>query len=159
MKPPLLLQADLVGSVETPTAPALLPVLSELNQAGVPLVLMAARPDRWAPTRNRVDRVFLRQATIESDLRRAGGALDAIVYLDFGLFSRKRQHERSLADIANRYACTLADLHLIARPCSTRCRARSGVSRSSSRAPTWPARSARSRGRGIDGPVRVVPYA
>jgi len=116
MKPPLLLQADLVGSVETPTAPALLPVLSELNQAGVPLVLMAARPDRWAPTRNRVDRVFLRQATIESDLRRAGGALDAIVYLDFGLFSRKRQHERSLADIANRYACTLADLHLIARP-------------------------------------------
>ena len=116
MKPPVLIQTDLIGTVEQPAAPRLLPALAELHQAGIPLLLLSARPDRWAPTRNRVDRVFLRQASIEADVRRAGGSLDAIVYLDFGLFSRRRQHERNLADIANRYGCQLEDLHLISRP-------------------------------------------
>jgi len=116
MKPPVLIQTDLIGTAEEPAAPRLLPALAELHQSGIPLLLLSARPDRWAPTRNRVDRVFLRQATIEADLRRAGGALDAIVYLDFGLFSRRRQHERHLADIANRYDCQLEHLHLITRP-------------------------------------------
>ncbi|MGB0513466.1 MAG: hypothetical protein ACPGJE_01345 [Wenzhouxiangellaceae bacterium] len=116
MKSPVLIQADLIGTTDQPAAPRLLPVLAELHQTGVPLLLLSARPDHWAPTRNRVDRVFLRQADIEADLRRAGGALDAIVYLDFGLFSRRRQHERNLADIANRYGCKLEDLHLITRP-------------------------------------------
>jgi hypothetical protein len=103
MKPPVLIQAELVGTPEQPVHPELLSVLAELHQAGLPLLLVAARPDRWAPTRNRVDRAFMHQATIEADLRRAGGALDAVMYLDLGLFSRRKQHELDLADIANRY--------------------------------------------------------
>jgi len=116
MKPPVLIQAELVGTPEQPVHPALLPALAELHQAGLPLLLIAARPDRWAPTRNRVDRAFMQQATIEAELRRAGGALDAMMYLDLGLFSRRKQHELDLADIANRYGCQLEELRLLARP-------------------------------------------
>ena len=116
MNPPVLIQAELIGTAERGVRPELLPPLTELHRAGLPLLLVAARPDRWAPTRNRVDRVFMRQAEIEADLRRAGGALDAVVYIDFGLFSRRKQHELDLADIANRYRCELSDLRLLARP-------------------------------------------
>lgn len=116
MNPPVLIQAELVGTAEQAVRADLLPPLTELHRAGVPLLLMADRPDRWAPTRNRVDRAFMRQAEIEANLRRAGGALDAVVYIDFGLFSRRKQHELDLADIANRYRCERVDLRLLARP-------------------------------------------
>ncbi|MDT8437853.1 MAG: hypothetical protein RQ729_02450 [Wenzhouxiangellaceae bacterium] len=113
MKPPLLIEIDLLGSPEQSVAAHWLPLLASLNQADRPLVLLAARPARWTPTRNQVDRAFMRQATIEADLRRAGGALDAVVYLDFGLFVRKRQFERVLADLANRYNCSLGSIEAI----------------------------------------------
>lgn len=116
MKPPLLVQADLLGNVDDPAHARWLPLLSELKQAERPLVLLAERPDRWAPTRNRVDRAFMRQATMEAEVRRAGGALDAIIYLDLGLFARKRQYERNMADLANRYDCQLEQVHAILRP-------------------------------------------
>jgi len=116
VKAPLLIQASLLGNAEKPARARWLPLLSELKRAERPLVLLAMRPDRWAPTRNRVDKAFMRQATIEAELRRAGAALDAFIYLDLGLFGRKRQYQRNMADIANRYDCRLEDMHAIARP-------------------------------------------
>lgn len=116
MKSPLLIQIDLLGTREQPVRARWLSRLAELPRAERPLVLLGARPDGWTPTRNRVDRAFGRQATIEAELRRAGGLLDAVVYLDFGLFGRKRQLERSLADLANRYNAALDDMTLIAAP-------------------------------------------
>ena len=115
MKAPLLLQIDLVGDPEQPIADRWLAALSELASAERPLVLLDARPDRWAPTLSRVDRAFERQATIEAELRRAGGTLDAVIYLDFGLFGRKREYERNLADLANRYNVRIEEMILIAR--------------------------------------------
>lgn len=116
MKPPLLVQADLLGTTDDHAQARLLPLLSELKQADRPLVLVAERPDRWAPTINRVDKAFMRQANIEAEIRRAGGALDAIIYLDLGLFGRKRQYQRNMADLANRYDCTLEQIAAILRP-------------------------------------------
>jgi len=116
VKPPLLIQIELVGSAEVPVRPELIPLFSALERAGRPLVLIAERPDRWTPTRNRVDRAFMRQATIEAEIRRGGGALDAILYLDAGLFGRRRQREREFRDLAERYGCTLDDLRLLCRP-------------------------------------------
>lgn len=116
MKAPLLLQIDLLGDPEQPIADRWLAALSELASAERPLVLLDARPDRWAPTLSRVDRAFERQATIEAELRRAGGTLDAVIYLDFGLFGRKREYERNLADLANRYNVRPDDMTLVARP-------------------------------------------
>ncbi|MDT8451086.1 MAG: hypothetical protein RQ847_13035 [Wenzhouxiangellaceae bacterium] len=116
MKAPVLVQVDLIGTPEDPVRQRLLPALAELAQNEWPLVLLAVRPDRWTPTRNRVDRAFMRQATIEADLRRAGAALDGILYLDFGLFSRQRQRGRDIADLADRYGCKTRDMHGIAQP-------------------------------------------
>ena len=116
MKPPVLIEIGLIGTSDEPVRPTLLPVLSELNQADWPLVLLAIRPDRWKPTRNSVDKAFMRQAAIESGIHKGGGALDAIVYLDFGLFSRRRQRDRMFGDLADRYACRVDQMHAIARP-------------------------------------------
>jgi hypothetical protein len=116
MKAPLLLQIDLLGSPQEPVGDRWLAALSELASAERPLVLLDARPDRWAPTLSRVDRAFERQATIEAELRRAGGTLDAVIYLDFGLFGRRREYERNLADLANRYNVRVDDMTLVARP-------------------------------------------
>ena len=115
MKAPLLIDAGLLGSAEQPADPRWMPLLSEFKQLERPLVLLAERPDRWAPTRNRVDKAFMRQATIQAEIRRAGGALDAVIYLDLGLFGRKRQYERNMADLANRYDCSLQDIHALLR--------------------------------------------
>ncbi|MFU8878069.1 MAG: hypothetical protein ACNA7E_07990 [Wenzhouxiangellaceae bacterium] len=116
MKPPLLVELALLGSSQEPVHAHCLPVLAGLYRAGIPLVLLDERPTRWAPTRNRVDRAFDRQARIEADIRRGGGTLDAVVYLDLGMFTRKREFERVLADLANRYGCRLGDFHALVRP-------------------------------------------
>lgn len=116
MKPPLLIEAELLSGADESAQARWLPLLSELKQLEWPLVLVAARPDRWAPTRNRVDRAFMRQADFEAEIRRAGGTLDAIIYLDLGLFGRKRQYQRNMADVANRYDCNLEDMHAIVTP-------------------------------------------
>ncbi|HMB38076.1 MAG TPA: hypothetical protein VKO85_03280 [Wenzhouxiangellaceae bacterium] len=115
MKPPLLIEAELLSNADEPARARWLPLLSELKQVERPLVLVAARPDRWAPTRNRVDRAFMRQADFEAEIRRAGGALDAIIYLDLGLFGRKRQYRRNMADVANRYDCNLENIQAIVK--------------------------------------------
>lgn len=116
MKAPLLIESSLLADADDPTRARWLPLLSELKQVERPLVLVAERPDRWAPTRNRVDRAFMRQADFEAEIRRAGGALDAIIYLDLGLFGRKRQYQRNMADVANRYDCNLENIHAIVKP-------------------------------------------
>ena len=116
MKAPLLIQVDLLGGADEPVRSRWLPLLARLAQDDRPVLLLAERPDRWAPTRSRVDRAFQRQSEIEAEVRRAGGALDGVIYVDLGLFSRRRQHERIVADLANRYDAQLGDLALIARP-------------------------------------------
>ena len=83
---------------------------AEMNQRDRPLVLLAERPDRWTPTRNRVDRALEGQSVLEAEIQRGGGALDAILYLDFGLFSRRRRRHEALSDLADRYGCEIERL-------------------------------------------------
>lgn len=92
---------------------AVLRVLAELHRADRPLVLLAERPDRWAPTRNRVDRALEGQSRIEREIQRGGGVLDAVLYLDFGMFSRRRKRRDVLADLAARYGTDRSGLAAI----------------------------------------------
>ena len=110
MKRPVLIDIELIGHASQSVNPQLLPALAELNQADRPLVLLAERPDRWKPTRNRVDLAFKQQADIEAMINRGGGMLDAILYLDFSLFSRLRQRKVALVDLAERYDCELQQM-------------------------------------------------
>ena len=113
MKRPVLIDIDLIGHADQVVDPQILPALAELNQADRPLVLLAEHPDRWKPTRNRVDQAFKLQADIEAVINRGGGMLDAILYLDFSLFSRLRQRREALTDLADRYDCALEQMDAI----------------------------------------------
>ncbi|MBY6204611.1 hypothetical protein [Halomonas denitrificans] len=84
--------------------------LAELHRADRPVVLLAERPDRWAPTRNRVDRALEGQSRLEREIRRGGGELDAVLYLDFGLFSRRRKRRDILTELAERYGADRQEL-------------------------------------------------
>ncbi|MDX1625419.1 MAG: hypothetical protein R3323_02790 [Wenzhouxiangellaceae bacterium] len=116
MKAPLLVPIDLLGDGSGPVSQALLPALAELNRSERPLVLLAERPDRWRPTRNQVDQALSRQSSIEETVHRAGGAVDAVLYLDVGLFSRERHRREALQGLAERYDLQAADLRIVAAP-------------------------------------------
>lgn len=105
MKAPLLIELQVLGSDQDPVDDRLIAPLAELNQNDQPLVLLAERPDRWTPSRNRVDHALQRQTTIEHAIHRGGGALDAVIYLDLGWFSRPQRRRKVLADLAERYGC------------------------------------------------------
>lgn len=105
MKAPILIDLQILGVDNDPIDDRLIAPLAELNQSDRPVVLLAVRPDRWKPSRNRVDHALQRQTTIEHAIHRGGGALDAVIYLDLGWFSRPQRRHRMLADLADRYGC------------------------------------------------------
>ncbi|MEM7054353.1 MAG: hypothetical protein AAF446_07355 [Pseudomonadota bacterium] len=115
MKPPVLIDIELIGSGDAIVDPQIMPSLAELNQADRSLVLLARRPDGWKPTRNRVDQAFKLQSDIEAMVNRGGGMLDAILYLDFSLFSRQKQRKAALIDLAARYGCEMSQMTAICR--------------------------------------------
>ena len=100
---PILVDRGLLAADGRALGSRLLRRFAEMNQRDRPLVLLAERPDRWAPTRNRVDRALEGQSVLEAEIQRGGGALDAVLYLDLGLFSRRRRREEALSDLARRY--------------------------------------------------------
>lgn len=114
--PPLLIQLDLLVDDAGEVDESCLPRLAELNQAEIPIILLAPRPDTWRPTRSGMDSALSRQGVIEAAISQAGGAMDAVLYLDFGLFGRRRHRRAELRDLATRYDCEIEDLIVIAAP-------------------------------------------
>lgn len=105
MRAPLLIELDALGGPNVPIDDRLIAPLAELNRSDRPVVGLAERPDRWKPSRNRVDHALQRQTEIEQAIHRGGGALDAVIYLDLGWFSREHRRRQVLADVADRYGC------------------------------------------------------
>lgn len=100
---PILVDRGLLPASGQSISSRLMRRFAEMNQRDRPLVLLAERPDRWTPTRNRVDRALEGQGALDSEILRGGGALDAVLYLDLGLFSRRRRRQAALEDLADRY--------------------------------------------------------
>jgi hypothetical protein len=100
---PILVDRGLLPAADQALSRRLLRRFAEMNQRDRPLVLLAERPDRWTPTRNRVDRALEGQGVLDAEILRGGGALDAVLYLDLGLFSRRRRRQAALEDLADRY--------------------------------------------------------
>lgn len=86
-----------------------------LHQAGWRVVVVAPRPERWRPTRRSMDHAMGRQRLLYEALTRAGGDMDGVCYLEYGLFTRKRARTKALDELAGRYGLGIADLVLIAR--------------------------------------------
>lgn len=113
---PLLVQLELLLDADHQPRPELLATLAGLARNNRPLVLLTPRPDAWRPTRSGMDQALGRQGLVARAIRQAGGELDAVLYLDFGLFSRKRGRHRDLETLAERYECATEDLELIVEP-------------------------------------------
>lgn len=107
---PILVDRGLLPSSEQPLGNPLARRFAEMNQRDRPLVLLEERPDRWAPTRNRVDRALEGQSLLEAEIQRSGGALDAFLYLELGLFSNSRRRREALIDLADRYGSDTGQL-------------------------------------------------
>lgn len=110
---PILVDRGLLPAPDESIGRRLMRHFAEMNQRDRPLVLLAERPDRWTPTRNRVDRALEGQAVLDGEILRGGGMLDAVLYLDLGLFSRRRRRQEALEDLADRYGTKTGQLRAL----------------------------------------------
>lgn len=113
MTRPVLIDRDLLLDGDGRPVAGAIDGVVRLTQAGWALVMLATRPQRWRPTRRSMDSVMGKQRTLHQAVTRAGGELDACLYLDFGLFTRQRQRSADLADLADRFGTQTDRLWLI----------------------------------------------
>ncbi len=84
-----------------------------LQRQGYHVLLLAEQPHRWRPTRRSVDHDLALQQELQQRISRAGAELDGVVYLETGLFTRKRTRSDALDELAARYKVPAADLVFI----------------------------------------------
>ncbi|MEN1727128.1 MAG: hypothetical protein AAGJ52_01695 [Pseudomonadota bacterium] len=110
--PPLLIERVLLLDGEQ-IDPVAIELVVALQRRGQPILLMAEQPHRWRPTRRSVDHDLALQQELQQRISRAGADLDGVIYLETGLFSRKRARQSELDQIGERYKVPAADLVFI----------------------------------------------
>jgi hypothetical protein len=78
--------------------------LAHLTRKGCRLLLTAAEPDRWLPTRGSEDSALRAQNRIQEQLQRQGGDLDGVYYVRRSELTQDRMRQGALRDILGRYA-------------------------------------------------------
>jgi hypothetical protein len=111
---PILIERELLLDHGNIDAVAIEKVVA-LQRRGHHVLLLAEQPHRWRPTRRSVDHDLALQQELQQRIGRAGADLDGVVYLETGLFSRKRARKDELDELAGRYKVPAADLILIGR--------------------------------------------
>jgi len=87
--------------------------LARLNRQGFHLLLTAAEPDRWVPTRRNVDDALNAQRMLLERFRNAGGELEGVYYVPRSLLTQDRNREGALDDILKRFCVEPAQAILI----------------------------------------------
>lgn len=113
MTAPVLVQQALCLDENDQPLPGAVAALVDVARVGRPVMLLTMRPERWRPTLHSMDRALSVQQALHQALTRAGGDLDGVIYLDYGLFTRDRARTSTLADLARRFRVELRDLTLI----------------------------------------------
>jgi hypothetical protein len=93
----------LVQAENSPHGPALFRRLAKLTREGTHLLLTAAEPDQWFPTRGKEDSVLGTQGRLQSRLQEVGGDFDGIYYVPRSMFTQDRKRTAALEDILSRY--------------------------------------------------------
>lgn len=100
----LIVSRDLLREVLTrPSADFIFRQLANLNRRGIHLLLTAAAPDNWFPTRGNVDNALKEQGRIQEKLQLAGGDIDGVYYVSRSLLTQDRNRVGALTDILRRY--------------------------------------------------------
>lgn len=110
--PPILIERALLLDNDE-VDPAAIEHIVALQRQGYHILLLAEQPARWRPTRRSVDHDLALQQELQQRISRAGAELDGVIYLETGLFSRKRHRAHALDELASRYKVPAADLVFI----------------------------------------------
>lgn len=87
--------------------------LAYLHRIGFNLLVTAAAPDKWLPTRGNVDSVLKYQSSIQESMQSAGGEFDGVYYVPRSLLTQDRNRTGALEDILKRYAVSAHQATLI----------------------------------------------
>lgn len=87
--------------------------IAALQHRGLRLLLTAAEPDRWLPTRKNVDSALNTQRELLESFRAAGGDLEGVYYVPRSLLTQDRNREFALKDILRRYSLPADEATLI----------------------------------------------
>ncbi len=112
-KPPILVERELLLDDGRAVDPVAIEQLVALQRRGHHILLVAVQPHRWRPTRRSVDHDLALQQELQQRISRAGADLDGVIYLETGLFTRKRTRQNELEQLATRYKVPAADLVFI----------------------------------------------
>ncbi len=93
----------LLRAERSPLGPTIFRRLANLTRVGTHLLLTAAEPDQWFPTRGNVDNVLGAQGRLQGLLQEVGGDLDGIYYVPRSVFTQDRKRAAALTDILARY--------------------------------------------------------
>ena len=101
----LIISRDLLLDIEEETGSDLVfRQLAIINRRGTYLLVTAAEPDHWVPTRGNVDNALQQQRRIQRKLQVAGGDMDGMYYVPRSLLTQDRNRKGALKDILRRYA-------------------------------------------------------
>lgn len=103
----------LLCAERSPHGPTLFRKLANLTRSGTHLLLTAAEPDQWFPTRGNIDDVLGAQSRLQKLLQEVGGDLDGIYYVPRSVFTQDRKRAAALTDILGRYKTEAGDATLI----------------------------------------------
>lgn len=78
-------------------------LVAGLSRQGHRVILTAPEPDRWVPTRRKVDQALVDQQSLMTGVRAAGGDLDGVYYVPRSLLTQDRNRSGALRDILVRY--------------------------------------------------------
>lgn len=78
--------------------------LANISRHGCHLLLTAAEPERWVPTRGTVDDALDSQNQLIDRTRSAGGEIDGVYYVPRSLLTQDRNRKGALEDILKRYS-------------------------------------------------------
>lgn len=102
--PLLIISARLLRRAEhSPHGAAVFRRLAKQTRSGSHLLLTAAEPDQWFPTRSSDDNVLGTQGRMQKHLQEAGGDFDGIYYVPRSVFTQDRKRTAALEDILLRY--------------------------------------------------------
>lgn len=110
----LIISRDaLLASLEEGQAEKMFRLLAGLTRQGHRIILTAPEPDRWVPTRRKVDQALVDQQALMKGARAAGGDLDGVYYVPRSLLTQDRNRSGALRDILARYGEDAATATLI----------------------------------------------
>ncbi len=110
----LIISRDtLLDVLNEPASAKIFRSMAGLSRRGLHVLLSAAEPDRWVPTRGNVDSALNSQKILMEKANEAGGGIEGVYYVPRSLLTQDRNREGAIQDILKRYSVQAEETILI----------------------------------------------